>query len=79
MTADERAVQCGSQLESQTCADASANCHRSADQERESLDPFSSPCSFHIDIETGSADVSKINQECGSIKTDIALTVSFKL
>lgn len=67
-------VQCGSPLESQMCTDASVNCHKSVVEERESSDLFSSPCSIHVDIETGSADVSRINQECGSFKTDIALT-----
>ena len=72
-------AQCGSPLESQMCTDASVNCHKSGVDERESSDLFSSPCSIHVDIETGSADVSRINQECGSFKTDIALTVSVKL
>lgn len=66
-------TQCGSQLGNQPCLDAT--CRNPADH-LESPEPFP-PCLVTVDIEKGASDVSSIDQEtCGSIKTEISLTVS---
>lgn len=67
-------VQSGLQLQSQTCVDGSVICHKPVDLQ--TSDPFP-PCVVTVDIEKGATDVSKIDHEtCGSIKTEISLTVS---
>jgi len=72
-------AQCGLQVESQTCMDASVNCHKSAKLERESSQSFkSSPPLAPVDIEKGASDFpKKIDQETtASIKTEFASTVN---
>ena len=64
------------QLESHVCVDASVICHKSVEMETSGSFP---PCVVTVDIEKGVDDVSQIDQDtCGSIKTEISLTVSKK-
>lgn len=69
----EEDTQCGSKLAAEASVDASVICHKPVDIE--TLNPFPS-CLVTVDIEKGTTDVSNMDQEiCGSIKTEVSLTV----